>query len=90
MMQNAIWDEKKTNRYSVAYCNPHIIVHTEHYFRLTKDVRYKIEAATTDEAKEHIKKEAHNNRKNMVAIYISRIMKKWKDKSYIMCPYAFE
>ncbi|RLM91188.1 hypothetical protein C2845_PM08G14370 [Panicum miliaceum] len=49
-------DERKTNRYSVAYCNPHIIAQPEHCFRLTKDVRDQIEAATIDEATEHIKK----------------------------------
>jgi hypothetical protein len=48
-------DERKTNNYSVAYCNPQIISQIEHSFRLTKDVRDKVEAATTDEAKEQIK-----------------------------------
>jgi hypothetical protein len=56
-----------SNSYSVSYCNPRIIAQTEHCLRLTKDVRDKLEAATTDEAKERIKREAHNNRKNMVA-----------------------
>jgi uncharacterized protein YlbG (UPF0298 family) len=83
-------DERKTNNYSVAYCNPQIISQIEHSFRLTKDVRDKVEAATTDEAKELIKREAHNNQKNTVAIYISRIIRKWKDKNYIMCHYVVE
>jgi hypothetical protein len=64
-------DERRMNRYLVAYYNPQIIDQTEHYFSLTKDVRDKVEAATTDEAKELIKREAHNNQKNTVAIYIS-------------------
>jgi hypothetical protein len=82
--------ERKTNRYSVAYCNPQIIAQTEHCFRLTKDVRLKLEAATTQEAKDLIKRAAHNKQKNMVAIYISCTIRTWKDKNYIMCPYAFE
>jgi hypothetical protein len=82
-------DERKMNRCSVAYGNPQIINQTEHYFRFTKDVRDKVQATTTDEAKELIKREAHNNRKNTVAIYIYKIIRKWKDKNYIMCPYGF-
>ncbi|RLM54416.1 hypothetical protein C2845_PM10G13180 [Panicum miliaceum] len=78
------------NRYSVAYCNPQVIAQSEHYFRLTKYLRDQIEVATTDEAKEHIKKEEHNRRKNTVAMYISRVIRKWKDKNYIMCPYGFD
>lgn len=52
--------ERKMNKYSVPYCNPHIIAQTEHCFRLTEDVRLKLEAATTQEAKDLIKRETHN------------------------------
>jgi hypothetical protein len=45
-------DERKTNWYSVAYCNPQIIAQSEHCFRLTKNVGDQIEAATIDEKME--------------------------------------
>ena len=83
-------DERKTNRYSVAYCNPQTINKSAHSFKKTVEVKAKLDEATTKEEKDKIIKEAHTLEKNKMAIYISRVMRRNKTKDCIMAPYGFK
>ncbi|RLN43288.1 hypothetical protein C2845_PM01G45280 [Panicum miliaceum] len=83
-------EEEKTHKHKVAYLDLARIHHTEHNFKLTKQVKENLKAEKTKKQKAKIKEELHKKERHKVSVYIAKMMLKRVDKKYIMAPYGFE